>query len=108
MATFSSIIQNYYKQDKIFLLDKNNSFEFMTYAHNNKYITDINATFYYLYITQHIANKDNYNIIEIIKNKFKYLDNVLRNIFLPSLQKDEYLTIFTKLQKIIYFPKIFL
>ena len=102
MATFSSIIQNYYKQDKIFLLDKNNSFEFMTYAHNNKYITDINATFYYLYITQHIANKDNYNIIEIIKNKFKYLDNVLRNIFLPSLQKDEYLTIFTKLQRIYY------
>ena len=102
MSAITQIIQNHINDSKKIISIDNNNFEdiydFWNFVyshelHNNKYDQDtrIIKTAFYTFIT----SIKKYNPV----NKFKFLKTFLSNIFHNEKSKEEFLTIFSKIQK---------
>ena len=104
MNTIHIIIQKFFNQDKIFVLNKNNLYDFWNYICINKYNNDlINHLFYYYFFnSKNIINRDEYNLYYIIYNKLNTVKQAMSNIFLSEIQKNQFLEKFSKMQRIYY------
>ena len=102
MNSFQAIIQKYYGQDKIFILNESNKFEYLQYVYKNKYNMQSTVAFHiYFYIMQPFSdNPEDYAFNRV--SKFTELNKFLTNIFVTDDMKDELLNEFSKLQKTYY------
>uniref|UniRef100_A0A6C0B161 Uncharacterized protein n=1 Tax=viral metagenome TaxID=1070528 RepID=A0A6C0B161_9ZZZZ len=101
MTAFFTILQKYYKGEKVIFLENNkqkNELWKIPKIFNNK----VQFLLYYYIINE--TDIDNYhtNIRSIVQQKFKHLKIVISNIFNTSDQIEEILNIFSKVQKIYY------
>jgi len=102
MNAFRVIIQKFFNQDRIFMLDKNNQYEFCEYIYSNNYRKNpINNLFYYYFCN---ANTDEcyFDMHDNIIKKFNCLNVVITNMFLLEQQINEFLETFSKIQRVYY------
>jgi len=102
MNAFRIIIQNFFNQDRIFMLDKNNQSEFCEYIYSKNYRKNpINNLFYYYFFN--ITNDELYfDMHDNISKKFNCLNELISNIFVLESQKDDILDLFSKIQRVYY------
>lgn len=102
MNAIRIIIQKFFKQDKIFIIDKNNLHEFCHYVYSNNYRYNmINGLFYHYFFSLH-EDESILDMHENIRKKFNCVDTITTNIFITESQKNEVLEKFARMQKVYY------
>ena len=107
MAAFFIILQKYYKQTDIFLLDNINDKMNMwkhLYQHTNILNDRVQFCLYY-YMTCLYKNKNknkSKNLSDMIHEKLTFLNTSLSNIFNTERHNDEILNVFSKIQRTYY------
>ena len=102
MNAFRIIIQKFFNQDRIFMLDKNNQYEFCEYIHKNNHRNhSINNLIYYYFFNINTDECD-YDMWDNVRKKFNCANSIITNIFLLEQQINEFLEIFSKIQRLYY------
>jgi len=102
MNAFRVIIQKFFNQDRIFILDKNNQYDFFNYIYsNNHQKLPINNLFYY-YFCNTASDECEFDMRNNIIKKFNCANAVITNIFVSESQVNEFLETFSKIQRVYY------
>jgi hypothetical protein len=102
MNAFRIIIQKFFNHDRIFILDKNNQYEFCEYIHSKNYRNNMINNLFYYYFFNAISDDCIFDIRDNISKKFNYVNTVITNIFVLESQIDEFLETFSKIQRVYY------
>lgn len=97
MNAFQTIVQKYNGQEKIFIMNEDNNFEFFEYISVNKYSHRTPISFYIYYYFMKIFAHDSQ---EFITKKFLALNAFLSNMFTSQQYAKEMLTEISKIQRI--------
>uniref|UniRef100_A0A6C0K1Z2 Uncharacterized protein n=1 Tax=viral metagenome TaxID=1070528 RepID=A0A6C0K1Z2_9ZZZZ len=102
MNALRIIIQKFFNQDKIFMINKNNQYEFCRYIYSNNYINNpINNLFYYYFFNLHEDESD-FDMHNNISKKFNCINTIIENMFVSESQKNEILEMFSRIQRVYY------
>lgn len=103
MNAFRVIIQKFFNQDKIFLIDANNTREFCQYIYSSNYQNNTcNSLFYFYFFNLCENNESGPDMYENINKKFNCINAIISNIFVSESQKNEILEMFSKMQRVYY------
>ena len=102
MNALRIIIQKLFNQDKIFMLDKNNQYEFCSYIYSNNYTNNpINNLFYY-YFFNLCEDECDFDMHDNIIKKFNCINAIIKNMFVSESQKNEISEMFSRIQRVYY------
>lgn len=102
MNAIRIIIQKFFNQDRIFMLDKNNKYEFCEYIHANSFRNNpINNLFYY-YFFNTTCDEYNFDMYDNIIKKFNCANRIITNMFVLEPQINKFLDTFSKIQRVYY------
>jgi hypothetical protein len=100
MNAFQYIIQKYNGQDKIFIMNKKNYYDFFNYIRVNKYNEKTKTSFFLYYYFMQLVEESESN--DYVHKKFTALSKFLTNIFINEESHEEMLCAFSKIQKTYY------
>lgn len=102
MNAFRIIIQKFFNQDRIFMIDKNNQYEFCEYIYKNNYRNhSINNLIYYYFFNVN-SDECEFDMHDNIRKKLNCANSIITNIFLLESQVNEFLETFSKIQRLYY------